>query len=178
MALGASVYRVNLNLSDTDRHIYRDTKVTLARHPSETEERMMIRLLAYCFNASDDVTFGKGLSTDDEPDLWEVDPAGVIHQWIEVGQPSLDRVKKGRSRSRAQQIFTAGRGRDQWWQANADEFAKLQRLTVWHLSESEVAELAALAAKNMTLSVCIADGSAFITSDAQSVNVTPLSELP
>ncbi|WP_339617285.1 YaeQ family protein [uncultured Gilvimarinus sp.] len=177
MALGASVYKVNLNLSDTDRHVYLDTKLTLARHPSETEERMMIRLLAYCFNASDDLTFGKGLSTDDEPDLWEVDPAGVIHQWIEVGQPSLDRVKKGRSRSGAQQIFTSGRGRDQWWQANAAEFAKFQHLTVRHLTESEITELVALAAKNMTLSVCISEGSAFISSDQHSVNVTPLSEL-
>ncbi|WP_339899449.1 YaeQ family protein [uncultured Gilvimarinus sp.] len=177
MALGASVYKVHLNLSDTDRHVYNDSKLTLARHPSETEERMMIRLLAYCFNASEDLTFGKGLSTDDEPDLWEVDPAGVIHQWIEVGQPSLDRVKKGRSRSAAQIIYSAGRGRDQWWQANASEFGKLSNLTVWHLNELEVAELATLAAKNMTLSVCIADGSAFISSAEQSVTVTPVGEL-
>ncbi|WP_049722227.1 YaeQ family protein [Gilvimarinus polysaccharolyticus] len=178
MALGASVYKVNLNLSDTDRHVYSDTKLTLARHPSETEERMMIRLLAYCFDASDDLIFGKGLSTDDEPDLWEVDPAGVIHQWIEVGQPSIDRVKKGRSRSGAQKIYTSGRGRDHWWQANASEFAKFQNLTVRHLKETEVAELARLAEKNMTLSVCISEGSAFFSSATQSVNIAPLSELP
>jgi|SRR5690554_1650185 len=178
MALGASVYKVNLNLSDTDRHLYGDSKLTLARHPSETEERMMVRLLAYCLNASDDLRFGKGLSTDDEPDLWHVDAAGVIHQWIEVGQPSLERLKKGRSRSRAQKIYSAGRGRDQWWQSNAAEFAKFQHLTVRHLSETEVAELAMLAAKNMTLSVCICEGNAFFSSADQSVNITPLTELP
>ncbi|UTF61115.1 YaeQ family protein [Gilvimarinus sp. DA14] len=177
MALSASVYKVTLNLSDTDRQVYLDTKLTLACHPSETEERMMVRLLAWCFNAHDDLTFGKGLSTADEPDLWQVAPSGVIEKWIEVGQPSVDKMKKGRSRSEQQIIYTAGRGRDQWWPTVANELTKFSDLSVYHLNADEVSELATLAAKNMTLSVCISEGSAFVSSDAQNVSITPLIDL-
>lgn len=177
MALGASVYKVNLNLSDTDRHIYMDSKLTLACHPSETEERMMVRLLAWCFCAHEDLIFGKGLSTDDEPDLWQIDPTGAVEHWIEVGQPSLERMKKGRSRSAKQSLFSCGRGRDQWWPGVAKEFAQLPNLQVKHLVPDETAALAELAQKNMTLSVCITEGEAFITSGEQSITVTPLSDI-
>ncbi|MBU2886012.1 YaeQ family protein [Gilvimarinus agarilyticus] len=177
MALTATVYKVDLNLSDMDRQVYLDTKLTLACHPSETEERMMVRLLAWCFHANEDLIFGKGLSTVDEPDLWHVAPSGVIEKWIEVGQPSVDKLKKGRSRSTRQVIYSAGRGRDQWWHSVQEALGAFTDLSVYHLSAGEVAELAALAQKNMTLSVCISEGSAFISSAEHSVNITPLTDI-
>lgn len=177
MALSAGVYKVSLNLSDMDRQVYLDTKLTLACHPSETEERMMVRLLAWCYHAHEDLTFGKGLSTADEPDLWQLALSGVIEKWIEVGQPSVERMKKARSRSRQQIIYTCGRGRDQWWPSVQSDFAQLAGLSVYHLAASEVSELATLAAKNMTLSVCISEASAFISSDRHSVSITPLATI-
>ncbi|MDO3383950.1 YaeQ family protein [Gilvimarinus algae] len=173
MALGASVYKVNLNLSDTDRHVYLDTRLTLARHPSETEERMMVRLLAWCLHAHDDLLFGKGLSTEDEPDVWQVDPSGDILEWIEVGQPSLDRLKKARSRSRRQFVYSTGRGRDQWWPSVAKECNAMASLSVRHLDADEVAALADLAERNMSLSVYISEGSALFTSADKSLTITP-----
>ncbi|MDO3387018.1 YaeQ family protein [Gilvimarinus sp. SDUM040013] len=177
MALGASVYKVTLNLSDTDRHVYLDTKLTLACHPSETEERMMVRLLAWCFCADEDLVFGKGLSTDDEPDLWQIDPTGAVENWIEVGQPSVDRIKKGRSRSARQTLFTCGRGRDQWWPGVASELAHFSHLTVKHLAPEETQALGLLAQKNMTISVCISDGAAYITQGDQNVTLNPTDNL-
>src|SRR5512137_3173344 len=100
MAQGATVYRTDLTVSDLDRGVYAQHAVTLARHPSETEERLMVRLLAFALHADDALEFGRGLSTEDEADLWQRDPAGVLVRWIDVGLPDERTIRKACGRAR------------------------------------------------------------------------------
>lgn len=171
MALGATVYKAVVDVSDTDRHYYAEHKLTLARHPSETEARLMVRLLAFCLRAHQDLEFTRGLSTVDEPEVWRKDPTGQVLEWIDVGQPAFDRLKKARGRSERVFVYSFGRGREQWLQTEAEKIATLPAVTLVHLQEDEVEALAQLAAKNMSLSVCISDGVVYITSGADTVSV-------
>jgi uncharacterized protein YaeQ len=116
MALNATIYKAELQVSDMDRHYYATHALTLARHPSETEERLMVRLLAFALYADERLEFGKGLSADDEPDLWRKDYSGDIQQWIELGQPDEARIRK--ACGRAEQVVVinyGGRAADVWW---------------------------------------------------------------
>src|SRR5690606_12598237 len=94
VALKPTIHKMRIALSDLEREVYEDLNLTVARHPSETAERMMARVLAYCLNASPSLTFCKGLSDSDEPDVWEHTLDGRIALWIDVGEPAYDRVKK------------------------------------------------------------------------------------
>ena len=89
MALGATVYKAQLSISDLDRNWYGEPVLTLARHPSETETRLMLRVLAWCMRAGEKLEFGRGLSTDGDPALWELDDTGAIIDWVELGVPDL-----------------------------------------------------------------------------------------
>ena len=99
MALRATIYKIDLHIADIDRNHYGDHFLTIARHPSETEERMMVRVLAYALNAHDDLAFTRGLSEINEPDIWRKDPTGDIAQWIEIGQPDERRILKAAGRA-------------------------------------------------------------------------------
>src|SRR5512140_3190997 len=101
MALGATVYRASLTVSDLDRGVYGQHSLTLARHPSETDERMMVRLLAFALHADEALEFGRGLSAEEEPDLVRRDLTGAIEQWIEVGLPDEKEIRKACGRSKA-----------------------------------------------------------------------------
>ena len=177
MALGATVYKATVDISDADRHYYAEHKLTLACHPSETEARMMVRLLAFCLRAHPDLEFTRGLSTADEPDLWQKDPTGQIVEWIDVGQPALDRLKKARGRAGAVIVYSFGRGRDQWWQSEGSAIDALARLQVVHLSDEDVLSLAALAQKTMTLSVCISDGIVYLSTADATLTIQPRNTL-
>ena len=120
MAVGAKVHKVELQVSDLDRHHYGTHPLVLAQHPSETDERVMLRVLAYALFADERLEFGRGLSTDDEPDLWRRDLTGAIEQWIELGQPDESRVRKACGRAREVVVITyGGRAADLWWEKNA-----------------------------------------------------------
>src|SRR5688572_33449862 len=105
MATGSTIYRADLSIADMDRNYYADHSLTVARHPSETEERLMVRLLAFAVFAAADLEFGRGLSTDDEPDLWRRDLTGLVELWIEVGLPEEKWLRKacGRARQRSEE---------------------------------------------------------------------------
>ncbi len=121
MALKATIFKADLQIADMDRRYYGDHTLTIARHPSETDERMMVRLLAFAMHADEALSFGRGLSTDDEPDLWRKDLTGTIEIWIDVGLPDEKRVR--RACGRARQVFVysyGGRGAELWW----DQFAR------------------------------------------------------
>ena len=159
MALKATVYKAELQVSDIDRGYYGSHALTLARHPSETEERLMIRLLAFAMHAGADLEFGRGLSTDDEPDLWQKDPTGEIQHWIDLGLPDERRLRKASGRARALTLITYGqRSLDVWWPKNAGALARLPTLTVWSLPDETVAALASLAARNMAVQFTRQDG--------------------
>src|SRR5215211_4051518 len=131
MALKSTIFKAELSIADVDRGYYHDHALTIARHPSETDERMMVRLLAFALHADEALEFGRGLSTDDQPDLWQRDLTGAIHQWIEVGLPEEREVRKACGRARRVDILAyGGRAVELWWQRASEKLARQDRLAV------------------------------------------------
>jgi len=158
MALNATTYRIELSISDMDRGYYATHTLTLARHPSETDERLMVRLLVFALRADERLQFGKGISSDDEPDLWRKDLTGDILEWIELGQPDEQRVRRACGRARQVVVVNySGRAADIWWDKNKVAFARLKNLTVIDIAAPAVDALAALATRNMRLQCLIQD---------------------
>lgn len=159
MASNATIFKAALQIADMDRHYYQDHALTLARHPSETDKRMMVRLLAFALHAHESLLFGRGVSAEDEPALWQKDLTGVIALWIEVGQPDEKTVRQACSRARQVCSYTyGGRGADQWWEKNLDKLARLQNLAVMNFSSDGSRALATLAQRTMQLHCSIQEG--------------------
>lgn len=159
MALKSTIFRATLNVSDLDRGHFGEHVLTLARHPSETDERMMVRTLAFALHADERLEFGRGISTDDEPALWRKDDTGRILDWIEVGLPDERLLRRAAGRAdRVLVLAYGGRTVDMWWQKDAATLSKLANLTVLALLQEESKALAALAQRNMDLSCTIQDG--------------------
>ena len=174
MALKATVYKAELQLSDMDRHHYATHALTLARHPSETDERLMVRVLAFALLASDTLEFGRGLSTQDEPDLWQKDLTGIIERWIDLGQPDEQRIRRACGRAREVVVVNyGGRAADLWWEKNAAGLARLDNLCVIDIAAEDCSALAALATRNMKLQALIQDGQVQFISDDGSVSIEP-----
>jgi uncharacterized protein YaeQ len=175
MALTATIRKAELQISDMDRGYYASHSLTLAQHPSETDDRLMVRLLAFALNADDRLEFGRGLSVDDEPDLWRRDYTGDIELWIELGQPDESRLRKAAGRSRAVQLITyGGRATDIWWERNASAANKLSVLEVMDLPADFVAEWGAQVERTMRWDVLIQDGEVQLLSDKAQLAVTPV----
>jgi len=174
MALKATIFKAELHIADMERGYYHDHAVTVARHPSETDERMMVRLLAFALNADETLAFGAGLSTEDEPDLWRKDLTGSIQTWIDVGLPDEKRIRK--ACGRADQVFVysyGGHAAQLWWQQVGDKLARSHKLTVIDLPQAGTRALAALAARNMQLQYTIQDGQVWVADDRTSVQLDP-----
>jgi uncharacterized protein YaeQ len=173
MALGATIFKATVQISDMDRGYYGEHALTLARHPSETDERMMVRLLAFCLQASERLVFAKGLSTDDEPDLWEKDLTGSILTWIDVGLPDERRIRKASGRSSSVVVYVYGvQGAKVWWEQTQSKLNRLRNVTVVRLP-GETRELAALAARGMQLTCTVQDGQLWLSDDTRNVEITP-----
>ncbi len=174
MALKATIFKVDLALADMDRNHYADYALTLARHPSENDQRLMVRLLAFMRYADEQLAFGKGLSTDDEPDLWRRDLSGVIDLWILVGQPDERWLRKAAGRAARVAVFTyGGRVAQLWWEQNRAGLEKLANLTVFRLAPEDTQALAALANRAMRLQCLIQDGEMLITGEGESLRIEP-----
>lgn len=173
MALRATIYKAQLQVSDMDRGHYATHVLTIARHPSETEERLMVRLLAWALHADEALAFGQGLSTEDEPDLVVRDATGALDLWIEVGMPDEKWVRKACGRARRVVIVIYGSKAPIWWSQNREALARHANLTVLSIDAAQSAALARLASRNMSLSATLQDGHAWISSDAGSVPVEP-----
>ena len=159
MAVKATILKAELQVSDMDRHYYASHALTLAQHPSETAERVMVRLLAFALNASEDLAFGRGISTDDEPDLWRRDLTGQVELWIEVGDPDEARLRKACGRSSEVRVYCfSGRSAAIWWQKNAEALGRLSNLQVFEVPAEASERLAALAARNMQLQCLVQEG--------------------
>jgi uncharacterized protein YaeQ len=160
VALKSTVVKAELQVSDMDRRYYGLHTLTVAQHPSETDERLMVRLLAFGLLADDEgsLAFGKGLSSDDEPDLWRKDLVGDIQLWVELGNPDEQRLRRASGRSRQVVVYSyGGRGAQVWYEKNAGALAKIKNLTVIDLDGGAEA-LAALYQKSMQLQLLIQDG--------------------
>jgi uncharacterized protein YaeQ len=174
MAQRATVYRTDLTVSDLDRSVYSQHALTLARHPSETEERLMVRLLAFALHADEALEFGRGLSTEDEADLWQRDATGVIELWIDVGLPTERDIRKACGRAREVVVLAYGARRvEQWWSDNAAALSRLANLKVFTLTATETEALQALAARSMTLTCTVQDGHVWLASERSTVEVAP-----
>ncbi len=152
MAQNATVYKAELQISDMDRHYYAMHVLTLARHPSETDERLMVRLLAFALFADERLAFGRGLSSDDEPDLWRTERDGEIAQWIDLGQPDEQRIRKACGRARQVVVVSyGGRAAQAWWDKNQAALGRARNLTVIDIPGAASAALGALADRTMRL---------------------------
>jgi uncharacterized protein YaeQ len=149
--------------------------LTLAQHPSETDLRVMVRLLAFVLFADERLEFGKGLSTEDEPDLWQKDLTGSIERWIEVGQPDEARLRKASGRARQVVVIGySGRGADLWWEKNAAALDRIGNLTVLDLPAECGQEIAAGIERNMQLQCFIEDGQIQWLCGDRSVTIEPV----
>jgi len=174
MALKATIYKADLEISDIDRGYYGSHALTLARHPSETEERLMIRLLAFAMHADEHLAFGRGLSTDDEPDLWLRDATGEILLWVDVGLPDERRLRRAAGRCHRLSLLAYGqRALDVWWRKHANALSRLETLAVWALPDVGVKALGTLAGRNMQLQCTIQDGAVALSDGDAYVLVQP-----
>ena len=173
MALKSTIYKIDLNIADMDRQYYAQHNLTLAKHPSETDERVMVRLIGFALYANEALVFGKGLSDDEEPDLWQKDLTGAIELWMDVGLPTEKDIRKACGRSRQVVVMLyGGRIADMWWDINSKGLLKLNNLMVINLPETQ--ELAKLAAKSINIACTIQDGEILVSNDAGSFTITPI----
>ncbi len=174
MALKATIFKAELQISDMDRHYYAAHALTLAQHPSETDERMMVRLVAFARHASDTLSFTKGISTDDEPDLWQKDLIGTIELWIDIGQPDEKRIRKACGRAQQVVIYChSGHSAELWWQKIQDKLTRFDNLTVINLPATATQALAKLTQRGMQLQCSIQDGQLWMSTAEDSVAVEP-----
>jgi len=175
MALTATIFKAELQISDMDRNYYADHLLTLARHPSETDERMMVRLLAFALNADEHLSFTKGMGVEDQPDLWQKSLSDEIELWIDVGLPDERRVRKACNRSKLVCLYLYGsRAAEPWWQKNEEKLKRFDNLSVIQIPDATCAEMAGLVQRNMQLQCTVQDGEIYLTSGEQTLTVTPL----
>ena len=172
MAKKATVYKARVQVSDMDRAFYEELNLTLARHPSETDERLMVRLLAYLVHATERLQFTRGLSTDDEPDLWEMNLSNEIETWIDVGLPNEKRIRKACARARNVVLYAyGGRTVKLWWDKIVSKLNRFNNLAVIELSSEATQALITLADRNMQLQCSIEDGQIWLGNDASQISV-------
>jgi uncharacterized protein YaeQ len=158
MALKSTIYKAELDIADMDRNYYASHSLTLARHPSESEGRMMIGLVAFALNAHERLEFSRGLGETEEPDLWQRDLTGELELWIELGHPDERRLAKACGRSRSVLVYTYSASPGLWWDPISDRLAKFRNLSVRSLDPAEAKALEAFVQRSMGLSATIQDG--------------------
>ena len=173
MALKSTIFKADLQISDMDRHYYQQHALTIARHPSETDERMMIRVLAFALHASEALTFGKGLSDTDEPDLWEKDLTGAIDLWIEVGQPDDRAILKACGRAGRVLVYSYSSVSNIWWNQTGSRVERAKNLKVVNIPAEASQALAALAQRTMQLQCTIQDGQVWLGANEDMVLIEP-----
>lgn len=172
MALKSTIYKAELQVSDIDNNRYQNHSITLAMHPSETEERMMIRLLAFALNADSDLKFGKGLSNEEDAALWKKDLTDHIQLWIDVGLPDEKRVKRASHKADAVRIYCYGeRTAPIWWQQNKRAISQFSNVQVIRVSDQTREELQQLCQRTMRLHCNIMDNVMTLGDDKHSVNI-------
>lgn len=173
MARNATIYRVQLELSHVDRDIYASLPLTLARHPSETLERMVLRLLAFGLRYQEGLEFGRGVSATDEPDLWRREGDGRVSEWIEVGQPDAKRLIKACRQSGRCQLFISGEGALRWRKAQLDGMKIPDNLGVAHIEDDFVASLAEAIDRQIRWSMTVTDNRVFLTTGEATFETSP-----
>jgi uncharacterized protein YaeQ len=171
MALKATIFKADIQVADMDRHYYGSHMLTIARHPSETDERMMVRVLAFALHAHEALAFGKGLSADDEPDLWQKDLTGAIDLWVDVGQPDERRILKACGRAARVVVYSYSGSSAIWWDQMGSRLDRARNLSVMNIPSATSLALAQLAQRSMQLQCTIQDGQIWLTDGDQTVQV-------
>jgi uncharacterized protein YaeQ len=172
MALKSTIFKADLQISDLGRNYYQDHSLTIARHPSENDERLMVRVLAFALHAQEALVFANGMGTDDEPALWQKDLTGVIELWIEVGQPDEKRIRRACGRARKVVIYSyGGHGTEVWLDRLNGNGDRARNLTVVSLPGSSTKALAALAQRSMKLQITIQDGQVWMSDGKETVHI-------
>jgi uncharacterized protein YaeQ len=174
MAQNATIYKVELSVSDMDRHYYETHKLTVAKHPSETDERLMVRIVAFALNAHEHLEMTKGLSTDDEPDIWQKSLSGELDVWVALGLPTEKVIRQSCSKAEKVMVYPyGGRSAEIWWDKIKDSTTRFRNLQVTSFSETDTGALAKLASRAMRLQVNIQDGEVMVSAEDTIVYVTP-----
>ena len=174
MAQKATIYKVELSVSDMDRNYYETHKLTVAKHPSETDERLMVRILAFALNAHEQLEMTRGLSTDDEPDIWQKSLSGELELWVALGLPSEKIIRQSCGKADEVVIYAyGGRTADMWWEKVKNSTTRFDNLQVLNLSEADTTALGELASRAMKLQVNIQDAEVMLSVDDKIVYVTP-----
>ena len=180
MALKSTIFKAQLAVADIDHSYYADHQLTLARHPSENDERMMVRLAALALSAHElqntlggdgTLSFGAGLSNPDEPDVWLRDYTNRTRLWIEVGQPEEKPLMRACSKADAVQLFCFAHSADIWWKSMENKVARLEKLQVFRIPSAASQELATLAERSMQIQATIQEGSLMLSNDKGSVEI-------
>jgi len=167
MAIKSSIYKAQLNVTDMDRHVYDAFPLTIACHPSETEARMMLRIVSFAMHADPQLVFGRGISTDNEPDLWQRSLSNDIELWIDLGTPDESRIRKASGRAKQVIVYVYGdRSVAVWWAKNEATLKRFNNVRVVQISDKSMQALAALASSNMSLQSMIEDGQLALSSTA------------
>jgi uncharacterized protein YaeQ len=175
MAQNATIYKVELSVSDMDRHYYETHKLTVAKHPSETDERLMVRIVAFALNAHEHLEMTKGLSTDDEPDIWQKSLSGELEVWVALGLPSEKVLRQSSSKAVKVIVYPyGGRTAEVWWDKIKNTATRFENLQVINFSASDTDELAKLVSRAMKIQVNIQDGEVMVSVGDSIVYVTPL----
>lgn len=179
MALKSTIYKATLQLSDMDRHVYGEHQLTLALHPSETEERLMVRVLAYALNVPTDdlngqLVMARGLSDTEEPDLWHKDLSDQLLHWIEVGQPDDRRMAKACSKSHLVSIYAYASSTPIWYEGLKNKVSRMRHLRIWQVPAEQSQALGALARRAMQLQVSVQDGHVYVSSEHGDIEVNPV----
>ena len=175
MAQKATIYKVELSVCDMDRHYYETHKLTIAKHPSETDERLMVRILAFALNAHENLEFSRGLSADDEPDIWQKSLSGELELWVALGLPSEKIVRQSCGKAGEVIVYCyGGKTAEVWWEKIKNSTTRFHNLQVINFSESDTDELAKQASRSMKLQVNIQDGDVMVSVDDSIVYVSPV----
>ena len=178
MALKATIYKANIHVSDMDRNYYDTINITIAQHPSETDRRMMVRILAYILNLQEHIQFTKGLSEDDEPEIWVKDFSEVIKLWIDLGQIDEKRIKKGCNHSHEMKLYSYGSGVDIWWSKTKNKVSNFKNLSVVKIDDDTCEQLATLVSRTMELNCTIDSGQIWLGNDQTTVHIDPQTLYP
>jgi uncharacterized protein YaeQ len=175
MAQKATIYKVELSVSDMDRHYFETHRLTVAKHPSETDERLMVRILAFALNANEQLEMTKGLSSDDEPDIWQKSLSGELELWVALGLPSEKIVRQSCGKSNEVVVYCyGGSAAEVWWEKIKNSTTRFDNLRVLNLVEKDTSELGKLASRTMKLHVNIQDGEVMVSVDDGIVYINPV----
>jgi len=175
MAQKATIYKVELSVADMDRHYYETHNLTVAKHPSETDERLMVRILAFALNAHEQLEFTRGISTDEEPDIWQKSLSGEHELWVALGLPSEKVVRQSCGKAKRVIVYCYGGSPAKvWWEKIKNNTSRFDNLQVINFSKKDTRELGKQASRLMTVQVNIQDGDIMVSVDGSTVYVTPV----